>query len=183
VSTENDVARSLRSWLRESRYEDADRVLDAVFDQVPATPQRSASWLARRFPDMNSNTIRIGVAAAVVVVVAFIGYQLLAPSVGDQSPSPSASVAPSTAAGPNVLPLGSDQPLSAGTYSLYEGFPARVTFDVPEGWVSCSSSPTEQGVCKESTDTEPGSGAYQPATSEEQLAAIQQVIASVHIEP
>ena len=58
MSTDNDVARSLRSWLREDRYEDADRVLDVVFDQIPATPQRSASWLARRFPIMNSNMFR-----------------------------------------------------------------------------------------------------------------------------
>jgi hypothetical protein len=50
MSTENDVARSLRSWLKENRHEDADRVLDVVFDQIPATPQRSPSWLARRFP-------------------------------------------------------------------------------------------------------------------------------------
>lgn len=110
---------------------------------------------------MNSNTIRIAVAAAVVVVMAFVGYQLIAgPSVGDQSPSPSASAAPSAlqSAGPNALPLIPDQPLSAGTYALDDGFPVDVTFEVPEGWVSCSSSPMDQGVCKESTDTEPGSG-------------------------
>jgi len=160
MSTDNDVARALRSWLREARHEDADRVLDLVFDQIPATPQRRANWLARRFPPMN-NTIRFAVAAAVVVVAAFVGYQLIAgPSVGDQSPSPSASSAPSAlpSAGPNVLPLGSDQPLSAGTYSLDDGFPVRITFVVPEGWVSCSSGPQEQGACRESTDTEPGSG-------------------------
>jgi len=158
MSTENDVARSLRSWLREERHEDADRVLDAVFDQVPATPQRRSLWLARRIPIMSSS-IRIAVAAAVVVVVAFVGYRLIAgPSVGDQSPSPSASVAPSTAAGPNVLPLGSDQPLSAGTYTLGEAFPVGITFELPEGWESCSSGLLEMGACKASTDTEPGSG-------------------------
>jgi hypothetical protein len=160
MSTENDVARSLRSWLRESRHEDADRVLDAVFDQVPATPQRSASWLARRFPIM-SNTMRIAIAAAVVVVVAFIGYQVISgPSVGDPSPSPLASAAPSAAqtAAPSELPFGAGGPLSPGTYSLYEGFPVAITFEIPSGWVSCSSGLVEQGACKESTDTEPGSG-------------------------
>jgi hypothetical protein len=158
MSTENDVARSLRSWLREERHEDADRVLDAVFDQVPATPQRSASWLARRFPIM-SNTMRIAIAAAVVVVVAFIGYQVISgPSVGDQSPSPSSSAAPSAAQSdaPSELPFGG--PLSPGTYSLYDGFPVGITFEVPEGWESCTAGLTDQGVCKESTDTEPGSG-------------------------
>jgi hypothetical protein len=83
MSTENDVARSLRSWLREDRHEDADRVLDAVFDQVPATPQRRAGWLARRFPPMN-NTIRIGIAAAAVVVLTIVGWRFLpGPSVSE----------------------------------------------------------------------------------------------------
>jgi hypothetical protein len=96
MSTENDVARSLRSWLRENRHEDADRVLDAVFDQVPATPQRRAGWLARRFSVLNNNVVRFGIAAAAVILVAIVGISLL-PRAGvgepDASPSPSASVA------------------------------------------------------------------------------------------
>jgi hypothetical protein len=113
MSTENDVARSLRSWLKENRHEDADRLLDVVFDQVPATPQRRAGWLARRSTVM-SNSVRIAVAAAVLVVVAFIGYQLLGGSniggptqtetpLPTASPSVAPSTAPSKAAG---LPLG-----------------------------------------------------------------------------
>jgi len=159
MSTENDVARSLRSWLRENRHEDANRILDLVLDQLPATPQRRAGWLARRSPIMN-NTMRIAIAATVVLVVAFVGYQVISgPSVGDQSPSPSASTAPSAAqsAAPSELPFGADQPLGPGTYTL-GGFPVGITFEVPAGWVSCSSGPTEQGACKDSTDTEPGSG-------------------------
>jgi hypothetical protein len=113
MSTDNDVARSLRSWVREERHEDADRVLDAVFDQVPATPQRRAGWLARRSTVM-SNSIRIAVAAAVLlVVVAFVGYQLLGSNVGGPGATPTPeptstpSVAPSAAASEAAgLPLG-----------------------------------------------------------------------------
>ena len=108
-----------------------------------------------------NNTMRIAIAAAVVAVVAFVGYQVISgPSVGDQSPSPSASVAPSDLSGdlPSALPVAPDQALSAGTYTLGDGFPVSITFVVPAGWVSCSQGPVDQGVCKESTDTEPGSG-------------------------
>jgi Tol biopolymer transport system component len=95
MSTENDVARSLRSWLREDRHEDADRVLDAVIDQVPATPQRRALWLARRFPDLNSNTVRFGVAAAVLIVAVVFGINFLArPRVGGDPTQTPVEVAP-----------------------------------------------------------------------------------------
>jgi hypothetical protein len=146
MSTENDVARSLRSWLRENRHEDADRVLDAVFDQVPATPQRRAGWLARRFPVMNSNIVRFGVAAAVLVVAVIFGINYLAgPNVGeDPSPTPNSS--------PTVLD-NQDGPLAAGTY-IIDSMPARITFTVPTGWeYSGPGSPDVKGVDKPETDS------------------------------
>jgi hypothetical protein len=136
MSTDNDVARSLRSWLRENRHEDADRVLNVVFDQIPATPQRRASWLARRSTVM-SNSIRIALAAAVLVIVAFVGYQLLGGSnVGDPtqtetplptaSPSVAPSTAPSEAAG---LPLGPfDLAVAGGILDV----PMTVTIGAPD---------------------------------------------------
>lgn len=148
MSTENDVARSLRSWLRENRHEDADRVLGAVFDQVPTTPQRSASWLARRFPFMNSNIARYGIAAAAVVLAIIIGINFLpGPNVGSD-PEPTASPTPTQSAGgsPTVLPL-AEQPLDAGTYSLGTSFPVGITFEVGEGWRSCSVGEGDQGIC------------------------------------
>jgi hypothetical protein len=144
MSTENDDARSLRSWLKENRHEDADRLLDVVFDQVPATPQRRAGWLARRFPDMNRFLV-LGAAAAVVVLAAFIGLQVFGgPNIGGPESTPTAI--PSPPGSPTVLPL-SEQQLGAGTYSLDPAFPVGITFDVPEGWYSCSESGMEQGVC------------------------------------
>ena len=76
MSTERDVTRIVRSWLDEGVTQLPDRVLDAVLDQIPATPQRRADWLARRFPRMN-NFVRITVAAAAVILVAIVGIKLL----------------------------------------------------------------------------------------------------------
>jgi hypothetical protein len=155
MSTDRDVTRIVRSWLHEDAHEDADRVLGLVLDEIDTTPQRRAIGLARRFPIVN-NTIRIAVAAAAVLVVAFVGYQLMAgPSVGNPSPSPSASAAPSAAqsAGPSELPFGGTTLLNAGTYSLGDQFPVQVTFEVPANWTSCSQGPTDQGVCSPPSDT------------------------------
>ena len=42
--------------------------------------------------------------------------------------------------------------MSPGTYSL-TSFPVGLTFEVPAGWVSCSASTVEQGVCHKPSDT------------------------------
>ena len=144
MSTENDVARSLRSWLREDRHEDAARVLGTVFDLVPATPQRRTIRLARRFPVMNNNNvIRLGIAAAAVILAVMLGIGLLNPSVGDApdaTASSEASAQPSEADSPLPLAILPDPgpdfdryaPLPAGTYSL-TSFPVGITFQVPAG--------------------------------------------------
>ena len=48
MSTERDVTRIVRSWLRTDEHESADRVLDTVLDLLDATPQRRSWWPARR---------------------------------------------------------------------------------------------------------------------------------------
>jgi hypothetical protein len=138
MSTENDVERAFRSWMRENRYEDADRVLEVVFDQIPATPQRRAGWLARRFPTMN-NPVRIALAAAAVVAIAVIGIGVLLPRDGFGGPqgTPTASSLPSPTASPVTLTYsGTIQTLAAGRYSIPPGrtTPAKLTFTLPAGW-------------------------------------------------
>ena len=76
MSTDRDTTRIVRSWLEEGATALPDRVLDAVLDQVPATPQRRAWWPARRFRDMNT-PFKLAMAAAAVLVVAFVGINLL----------------------------------------------------------------------------------------------------------
>jgi hypothetical protein len=136
VSTDRDVTGIVRSWLDEGVTQLPDRVLDAVLDRVPTTPQRRAPmWAARRFPTMN-NTVRIGLAAAAVVVIALIGYQLLSgPNVGDPGPTATPQLTSTPAPTPVAL---RDGPLEPGEYVTHP-FDApndslRFTFTVPVGW-------------------------------------------------
>jgi hypothetical protein len=76
-TSDRDVNRAIRSWLHEDRHEDASRIAGAVLDQVEATPERRAGWLAWRTLIMN-RFVAIGLgAAAVVVIGVFLGAQLL----------------------------------------------------------------------------------------------------------
>jgi hypothetical protein len=145
MSTDRDTARIVRSWLEEGVTALPDRVLDTVLDQVPATPQRRSWWSPRRFADMNTYA-KYALAAAAVVVVAIIGYNLL-PGTGGvghptvtPSPNPAASQASPpmleqaspAACGPIASALNC---LAPRTYSLTGNvWPAEITLDVPAGW-------------------------------------------------
>jgi len=95
MTADRDVTRIVRSWLHEDAHEDADRVLNLVLDEIDTTPQRRASWLARRTPTMN-NYARFGLVAAAVVLFAAVGIGLLARSgIGGPQTSPSPSLSPS----------------------------------------------------------------------------------------
>jgi hypothetical protein len=128
MSTERETTRIVRSWLGEGVTALPDRVLDAVLDQLPATPQRRSWWPTRRFAEMNRLTQAL-MAAAVVVVVAVVGYNVLPRSAssvgGTASPSPQPTAAP--------IPSGSMAP---GFYRVsdptHEVLP--YTFTVPAGW-------------------------------------------------
>jgi hypothetical protein len=98
VSTDRDVTRIVRSWMDEGVTQLPDRVLDLVLDQLPATPQRRASWLARR-PTMN-NYARLGLVAAAVLAVVIVGIGLFGRSL-DVGPSTSPTPSPSSSLSPN----------------------------------------------------------------------------------
>jgi len=120
MSTDRDTTRIVRSWLEEGATALPDRVLDAVLDQVPATRQRRSWWPARRAFEMNVS-VRLALAAAAVVIVAFAGFRFLTPNqqVGGPPTSPP-SAAPSASPIPTVrpaTPLGADgTPANVGTY-------------------------------------------------------------------
>jgi hypothetical protein len=114
MSADRDVTRIVRSWLEEGVTSLPDRVLDSVFDQLPATPQRRAWWPARRLSEMN-NFAKFAIAAAAVVVIAIVGINLLPRGGGVGGPSPSPTSAPFPSASPVVL---RDGPLPAGTYVI-----------------------------------------------------------------
>lgn len=133
MSTDRETTRIVRSWLEEGVTSLPDPVLDAVLDRLPATHQRRATWWpVRRFPIMN-NTAKLALTAAVVTLVAFLGFNYLiapnmgAPGIDDPSPTPTAT----------PQPLG-DQPLDPGPV-IATGFGASESvtfrFTVPDGWI------------------------------------------------
>lgn len=131
MSTDRDVTTGIvRSWLHEDGHEDADRILNLVLDEIDTTPQRSASWLARRFLIMNSNALRIGIAAAAVIVLVFVAMKFLPASGGVGGP-PEATASPPS----SPLPvLGSGVSVTPGRYRVDPTLPVVVTVDVPAGW-------------------------------------------------
>jgi hypothetical protein len=138
MSTDRDTTRIVRSWLEEGATELPDRVLDGVLDQLATTPQRRASWLARRFPEMN-NTAKLVLAAAAVLVVAFVGVRFLSPgTAGVGGPGASATATPTATPGP--LGPGVQEP---GTYLLVHDLNVAIT--VPSGWENVDG----RGVRKE----------------------------------
>jgi len=161
MSTDRDVTRIVRSWLEDGVMSLPDRVLDNVLDQLPATPQRRASWPAWRLREMNT-PIRVALAAAAVVVVAVVGINVLPPQGGVGGSTPTAMPSPSPSPTASAATL-SDGPVAAGTYvstPFRPGFdpatcmpPApsgcvdpgpqpsmRFTFTVPDGWAGIGST-------------------------------------------
>ena len=122
MSTENDVARSLGSWLKEDRHEDADRVLDVVFHQIPATPQHLPLWRAWR-PSVMSNMVRVGIVAAAAVIVAAFGLALLRPDGAPGGPTGSSS--------PTAIPAPSLRPVPSGPLDILGLPPRGATFSDP----------------------------------------------------
>jgi hypothetical protein len=125
--------RLVRSWLREDRHEDATRVLSNVEDQLDATPQRSSGGTAWRFLLMNNNIVRVGLAAAAVVIIAIIAINLLpgSPAPGG-SPSVSPSVEPSAAPSEPGASAAALPPLTESFTSTLHGY----SVSYPEGWTA-----------------------------------------------
>jgi hypothetical protein len=155
--------RIVRSWLHEDRHEDATRVLDTVLAEVDTTPQRSSGGTAWRFSLMNSNIVRVGLAAAAVVIIAIIAINLLPGSpVPGGEPSVSPSVEPSEAAqsaepsswtglaaGPFVV-ADTDVPVSVTVEIAGPGWSHETGLDFlgkdPEGVDDGSDSPEANGA-------------------------------------
>jgi hypothetical protein len=135
-----DTERLIRAYLDEGLNELPDRVYEVIRSDIDRTRQRVVigPW---RTPDM-STFAKLAMAAAAVVVVALVGYNLLPGSGGvggapaSPSPSISASAPPSAsiAARPSdAVPNGALQP---GTYTAYgiASTTVNMRFTVPAGW-------------------------------------------------
>jgi hypothetical protein len=147
MSADPETTRILRSWLDEGVTELPERVLDAVLDRVPATPQHRATWWpVRRTPTMNK-ILGFGLAAAAVLVVAFLGIRLLGggTNIGGPASSPSDEPTPTALPTPEPTPgptpvvdvdftthPGEGSALRPGSYVIDFAPPAEVTFTVPD---------------------------------------------------
>ncbi|MGH2446056.1 MAG: hypothetical protein ACRDGD_08470 [Candidatus Limnocylindria bacterium] len=95
MSTDRETTRIVRSWLEDGVTALPDRVLDAVLDELPTTPQRRVTWWpVRRIPQMTSFA-KIALGTAAVVLAAVLGITVLGgggsvggPDIGEPTPGP-----------------------------------------------------------------------------------------------
>ena len=136
MTTNRDLERLLDAWFADGPNEVADRVIDDVADRIERQPQRPA-WRLRWRTPMNA-TYKLVAAAAALVIVAVVGYNLLPRQggVGGQAtPPPTAAptAAPITAPPSSPTPI-RDGPLSEGRYQM-EALGLSIVADVPAGWI------------------------------------------------
>lgn len=141
MSIDPETTRIVRAWLDDGVTRLPDRVLDVVLDQVPATPQRRARWLAGT--PVIGKFMPVGLGVAAVVLIAFAGIEVLGPSGpsgvgGGHAASPSARPSTSASPSPSRPPAG----LSEGLFLILSGGgdspanatpPLTVTIPAP-GW-------------------------------------------------
>ena len=128
MSTDRETTRIVRAWLEEGAMALPDRVLDAVLDQIPATPQRRSWWPARavgaidrtnqahalRVPRRYTQLNGLGKWAVAAVMVAMVGglaFVVLQPRA---VPNVAAPVAP-TSAPKTAAPSGAGLPSGKAT--------------------------------------------------------------------
>jgi hypothetical protein len=140
MTASRDPERLIRAFLDEGPTDLPDRTYDAVRSHIDRTRQRVVigPW---REPRM-SNLARIAIAAAAVLVVAVVGYNLLPGSGGPGGPGPSPSPSPTATASPTPTPTGPPElaagPVPAGTYVAHpflapnESIGFQLT--LPAGW-------------------------------------------------
>ena len=140
MSTDRDTTRVVRSWLMTDEHESADRVLGAVLDRLDTTPQRRATpWPVRRIPTMN-RFLSIGLGAAAVVVLLFLGSQLFGSPGGVGGPGVEPTSTPEPTAAPTAAPTSSSSVWTGtpeGSFVLTGADdPVQVTVDVTSpGWM------------------------------------------------
>ena len=134
MTAHDDLDRQLTDFLREGPTELPYESFDVVRDRTDQTRQRVVigPW---RLPEMNK-IVTIGLAAAAVVVLVFVGAQLFrAPSnVGSgvsPTPGPTATAEPTATPEPSTSPAAAP-PLTQSFTSEVHG----ISLSYPEGWIA-----------------------------------------------
>ena len=151
MTASRDPDRLIHAFLNEGLDELPDPVYDAVRDGIEQTRQRVVigPW---RTPVMNG-PLKIGLAAAAAVVVAFVGFQALS---GGPAPGTGPSVAPSATASITAEPSPTvDAGLPVGSaYDLLSDGDVRIVVTIPAlGWFD------EGGLIKDHSGGDPPDGA------------------------
>ena len=121
MSTNFDPRRSVKAWLEAEAPDRAPgRLIDAARERIRSTRQRRPWWPARRASDMNSYA-KWAIAAAAVLVIGIVGYNLL-PSRGGTASQAAASPAVVAAVSPAPTPV--EVPAAGGGCA-----PAPLKFD------------------------------------------------------
>ena len=143
MTASRDTERLIRAFLDEGVTELPERAYHAVRSEIDRTHQRVVigPW---RTPDMNTFA-KFAMAAAAVLVVALVGYNLLPSDPGtggtptvspSPSPSPSVAVSPSPSPSPTELRFFPAGPIAPGRHPLVLSG-KRFTVDMPgPGWFS-----------------------------------------------
>ena len=147
MTQQRDIERLLDHWFSDGPDRAPDRVVDVLVDRIDRQAQRPAWRLQGRQAPVNAYA-KIAVAAAAVLLVAVIGYNVLPGQSGGvggpatASPAPTSSPAASPASSANaVYPPwftggnGGTGILPAGSQAS-RSFVPGLTFTVPEGWVN-----------------------------------------------
>jgi len=147
MTANDDLERRLADfYTAEAPRRAPDWVLTSTLAMVDTTRQRRAGIALRwRFSHVNVYA-KAAAAIVAVIAVAAIGVVLLRP--GSTS---GVGKVPTTRPSPSILPSLPPEggAVAPGTHSLGPGFPVRITFDVPAGWLGCSAGPIEQAACSQ----------------------------------
>jgi hypothetical protein len=137
MSANRDLDRLIQSFLAEGPMELPDPSYDEVRDRMEQKRQRAfiGPW---RTPDVN-RYLKIGLAAAAVVVIAVVGYQFLGDS-NTGSPGASESAEPSATAGASDPAPSAWTGIDAGPFVVSStDDPVQVTVNIAaSGWVPLS---------------------------------------------
>jgi hypothetical protein len=133
MTAPHDLDRQLDAFLQEGPIELPDPSFDMIRDRMESTRQRVVigPW---RLPEMNK-FLAIGLGAAAVVVLVFLGAQFFGSAPGGTiglGGEPSATLQPTATPEPSASPPASAPPLTQSFTSTLHGY----SVSYPDGWTA-----------------------------------------------